>query len=91
METAALDAENRGDERARSRTAAHRRDSLLLFVACTLMWTANSMYLINMPLARGARAAAAGAAGQDIDERRRQAEIPSCARRQRRSTAANAA
>ncbi|OUI59097.1 sugar efflux transporter [Serratia marcescens] len=28
----------------------HRRDSLLLFVACTLMWTANSMYLINMPL-----------------------------------------
>lgn len=28
----------------------YRRDSLLLFVACTLMWTANSMYLINMPL-----------------------------------------
>lgn len=28
----------------------HRRDSLLLFAACTLMWTANSMYLITMPL-----------------------------------------
>ncbi len=28
----------------------NRRDTLLLFVACTLMWTANSMYLINMPL-----------------------------------------
>ncbi|PVZ85835.1 MFS transporter [Serratia sp. S1B] len=28
----------------------NRRDTLLLFVACTLMWTANSMYFINMPL-----------------------------------------
>lgn len=28
----------------------NRRDTLLLFVACTLMWTANCMYLINMPL-----------------------------------------
>jgi SET family sugar efflux transporter-like MFS transporter len=28
----------------------NRRDTLVLFVACTLMWTANSMYLINMPL-----------------------------------------
>lgn len=28
----------------------NRRDTLLLFMACTLMWTANSMYLINMPL-----------------------------------------
>lgn len=28
----------------------HRRDALLLFCASTLMWTANSMYLINMPL-----------------------------------------
>ncbi|BEN64798.1 MULTISPECIES: sugar efflux transporter [Serratia] len=28
----------------------HRRDALLLFAACTLMWTANSMYLITMPL-----------------------------------------
>ncbi|QXX95181.1 sugar efflux transporter [Serratia marcescens] len=28
----------------------HRRDALLLFGASTLMWTANSMYLINMPL-----------------------------------------
>ncbi|CAI0715881.1 MULTISPECIES: sugar efflux transporter [Serratia] len=28
----------------------NRRDALLLFAACTLMWTANSMYLINMPL-----------------------------------------
>ncbi len=50
VETAALDAENRGDERALAAPRQHRRDSLLLFVACTLMWTANSMYLINMPL-----------------------------------------
>ena len=50
VETAALDAENRGDERAPAAPRQHRRDSLLLFVACTLMWTANSMYLINMPL-----------------------------------------
>lgn len=28
----------------------NRRDTLLLFIACTLMWTANGMYLINMPL-----------------------------------------
>jgi len=28
----------------------NRRDTLLLFVACTLMWAANSIYLINMPL-----------------------------------------
>lgn len=28
----------------------HRHDALLLFAACTLMWTANSMYLITMPL-----------------------------------------
>ncbi|MFZ1873854.1 MAG: sugar efflux transporter SetB [Chania sp.] len=28
----------------------NRRDTLLLFAACTLMWTANGMYLINMPL-----------------------------------------
>lgn len=28
----------------------NRRDTLLLFFACTLMWTANGMYLINMPL-----------------------------------------
>lgn len=28
----------------------HRRDAMLLFVACTLMWTCNCMYLINMPL-----------------------------------------
>jgi SET family sugar efflux transporter-like MFS transporter len=28
----------------------NRRDALLLFAACTLMWTANGMYLINMPL-----------------------------------------
>lgn len=28
----------------------NRRDTLLLFAACTLMWTCNSMYLINMPL-----------------------------------------
>ena len=41
---------NRGDERALAAPRQHRRDSLLLFVACTLMWTANSMYLINMPL-----------------------------------------
>lgn len=28
----------------------NRRDTLLLFVACTLMWTCNGIYLINMPL-----------------------------------------
>ncbi|HEI8866392.1 TPA: sugar efflux transporter [Serratia odorifera] len=28
----------------------NRRDTLLLFIACTCMWTANGMYLINMPL-----------------------------------------
>ncbi|CAI1556225.1 Sugar efflux transporter B [Serratia plymuthica] len=28
----------------------NRRDTLLLFMACTFMWTANGMYLINMPL-----------------------------------------
>lgn len=28
----------------------NRRSALLLFAACTLMWTANGMYLINMPL-----------------------------------------
>jgi SET family sugar efflux transporter-like MFS transporter len=28
----------------------HRHDTLLLFIACTLMWTCNCMYLINMPL-----------------------------------------
>ncbi|QWA09402.1 sugar efflux transporter [Sodalis ligni] len=28
----------------------NRRDTLLLFSACTLMWTCNCMYLINMPL-----------------------------------------
>ncbi len=28
----------------------NRRAALLLFIACTLMWTCNCMYLINMPL-----------------------------------------
>ncbi|NDL65791.1 sugar efflux transporter [Enterobacteriales bacterium SAP-6] len=28
----------------------NRRDAMLLFAACTLMWTCNCMYLINMPL-----------------------------------------
>ncbi|HDX4484552.1 TPA: sugar efflux transporter SetB [Escherichia coli] len=28
----------------------NRRDTLLLFVICTLMWGSNSLYLINMPL-----------------------------------------
>lgn len=28
----------------------HRRDTLLLFCACTLMWSGNCLYLINMPL-----------------------------------------
>ncbi|TKI05825.1 sugar efflux transporter [Martelella alba] len=28
----------------------NRRDTLYLFAACTLMWTCNCMYLINMPL-----------------------------------------
>ncbi|MGM3224799.1 sugar efflux transporter [Dickeya zeae] len=28
----------------------NRRDTLLLFSACTLMWTCNGIYLINMPL-----------------------------------------
>ncbi|MBJ3816910.1 sugar efflux transporter SetB [Shimwellia pseudoproteus] len=30
--------------------ARHRRDALLLFVACTMMWGCNSLYIINMPL-----------------------------------------
>ncbi|RLM27334.1 sugar transporter [Brenneria alni] len=28
----------------------NRRDTLLLFAACTLMWTCNGIYIINMPL-----------------------------------------
>ena len=28
----------------------NRRDTLLLFVTCTLMWGSNSLYIINMPL-----------------------------------------
>lgn len=28
----------------------NRRDALLLFAACTLMWGTNSLYIINMPL-----------------------------------------
>ena len=28
----------------------NRRDALLLFVICTLMWGTNSLYIINMPL-----------------------------------------
>lgn len=28
----------------------HRRDALLLFASCTLMWGTNSLYIINMPL-----------------------------------------
>lgn len=28
----------------------NRHDSLLLFIACSLMWTCNGMYIINMPL-----------------------------------------
>ncbi len=28
----------------------NRRDTLLLFVICTLMWGTNSLYIINMPL-----------------------------------------
>ncbi|VFT73310.1 sugar efflux transporter B [Klebsiella aerogenes] len=28
----------------------HRRDALLLFSICTLMWGTNSLYIINMPL-----------------------------------------
>ena len=28
----------------------NRRDALLLFTACTLMWGTNSLYIINMPL-----------------------------------------
>jgi len=29
---------------------SNRRDALLLFTACTLMWGTNSLYIINMPL-----------------------------------------
>ncbi|RNJ39506.1 sugar efflux transporter SetB [Escherichia coli] len=29
---------------------SNRRDTLLLFVICTLMWGSNSLYIINMPL-----------------------------------------
>ncbi|MBK4714146.1 MULTISPECIES: sugar efflux transporter SetB [Tenebrionibacter/Tenebrionicola group] len=28
----------------------NRRDALLLFIACTMMWGTNSLYIINMPL-----------------------------------------
>lgn len=28
----------------------NRRDALLLFIICTLMWGINSLYIINMPL-----------------------------------------
>jgi SET family sugar efflux transporter-like MFS transporter len=28
----------------------HRRDTLLLFIACSMMWGCHSLYLINMPL-----------------------------------------
>ena len=28
----------------------NRRDALLLFIICTLMWGTNSLYIINMPL-----------------------------------------
>lgn len=28
----------------------HRRDALILFIACTMMWGTNSLYIINMPL-----------------------------------------
>jgi len=28
----------------------HRRDTLLLFIGCTLMWASTGIYLINMPL-----------------------------------------
>ncbi len=28
----------------------NRRDALLLFIACTMMWGCNSLYIINMPL-----------------------------------------
>ena len=38
-----------GDRHARS-AAPYRRDTLLLFVICTLMWGSNSLYIINMPL-----------------------------------------
>ncbi len=34
----------------RQSPARNRRDTLLLFVACTLMWACNSIYLITMPL-----------------------------------------
>ncbi|WP_437609763.1 sugar efflux transporter [Erwinia sp. V71] len=30
--------------------ARNRRDTLLLFIGCTLMWSCNNIYLINMPL-----------------------------------------
>lgn len=29
---------------------SNRRDTLLLFIGCTLMWACNNLYLINMPL-----------------------------------------
>lgn len=33
-----------------STTSHSRRDTLLLFVVCTMMWGANNLYIINMPL-----------------------------------------
>jgi SET family sugar efflux transporter-like MFS transporter len=35
---------------ARWKPRRNRRDALLLFIICTLMWGTNSLYIINMPL-----------------------------------------
>ncbi|STS83977.1 sugar efflux transporter B [Klebsiella pneumoniae] len=49
----------------------HRRDALLLFSICTLMWGTNSLYIINMPLFIINGAASAGEAGGADDGHRR--------------------
>lgn len=39
-----------GDRYAGKLPRRNRRDALLLFIICTLMWGTNSLYIINMPL-----------------------------------------
>lgn len=81
VETAALDAENRGDEHAPGRTAA----APPRFAAAVRRLHPDVDRQQHVPdqhaAVRGARAAAAGAAGRDIDGRRRRAGDPSHAAR----------
>ena len=53
----------------------NRRDALLLFIICTLMWGTNSLYIINMPLFI-IDELHLEKAGRDHDGNRRGLEIP---------------